>query len=56
MKDLVTTAKDAARLAPWLSHLAAWRIWILPVEVLWEDEGAVDAFLNSWVQTITFVT
>ena len=52
VKDLVTTAKDAARLAPWLSHLAAWRIWILPVEVLWEDESAVDAFLNSWVQTL----
>ena len=52
MQDLVTTAKDAARLDPWLTQLAAWRIWILPLEVQWENEDTVDAFLNSWVRTL----
>ena len=52
VQDLVTTAKDAARLDPWLPQLAAWRIWILPLEVHWEDQDAVNAFINSWVRTL----
>ena len=52
VQDLVTTAKDAARLDPWLPQLSSWRIWVLPVEVQWENEDAVDAFLNSWVHTL----
>ena len=42
VQDLVTTAKDAARLDPWLTQLEGWRIWTLPVEVQWEDQDAVD--------------
>jgi tetraacyldisaccharide 4'-kinase len=52
VQDMVTTAKDAARLDPWLSKMAGWRIWILPVEVAWEDQDAVVRFLNSWVRTL----
>jgi tetraacyldisaccharide-1-P 4'-kinase len=52
VQDLLTTAKDAARLDPWLPQLASWRIWILPMEVHWEDEDTVDVFLNSWVRTL----
>ena len=52
VQDLVTTAKDAARLDPWLPQLAAWRIWTLPLEVHWHDEATLDEFLNSWVRTL----
>ena len=49
---LVTTAKDHVRLEPWLDHLSGWTVSILEHAVVWEQPDRVDAWLETWLQTL----
>jgi len=52
IKTLVTTRKDAVRLAPFQTQLRGWECWVIHTSMTWENPKDVDACLESWTQTL----
>ena len=52
IKALLTTEKDAVRLHDLWPVERKNALWVLPMEIEWEDEGALQAFLESCCQAL----
>ena len=50
--SLITTEKDAVRLQPFESTLSEVEVWVLPLALVWHTEANVQAFLETWTQTL----
>ncbi len=49
---LLTTAKDAVRLEGMMPPEWAEALWVMPMNVHWEEEARLQEFLESWVQAL----
>ena len=52
ISSLVTTEKDAVRLRPFEHILEDVDVWVLPLTLVWHTEARVQAFLETWTQTL----
>jgi tetraacyldisaccharide 4'-kinase len=52
VNTLVTTPKDAVRMAPFESLLEGWECWVIHMSVTWENPKDVESCLESWTQTL----
>ena len=52
ISSLVTTEKDAVRLRPFEHALEGVDVWVLPLTLVWHTEARVQAFLETWTQTL----
>ena len=52
ISSLVTTEKDAVRLRPFEHALKGVDVWVLPLTLVWHTEARVQAFLETWTQTL----
>lgn len=50
--DLLTTTKDAVRLADHLDNLKDWKVWVLPAQIEWTQPDEVEAYLKSWLDSL----
>ena len=50
--SLITTEKDAVRLQPFEATLSEVEVWVLPLTLVWHTEANVQAFLETWTQTL----
>ena len=53
---LLTTEKDAVRLQDMMPSGWEGGLWVLPMTLEWDDEGRLQAFLESWVQALPSLT
>ena len=52
VKSLLTTEKDATRMATVLTPTQREAVWVLPLKIRWDRPELVDDFLKSWAQTL----
>ncbi|MEC8362225.1 MAG: tetraacyldisaccharide 4'-kinase, partial [Bacteroidota bacterium] len=52
ISSLVTTEKDAVRLRRFEHALEDVDVWVLPLTLVWHTEARVQAFLETWTQTL----
>ena len=50
--SLITTEKDAVRLQSFEATLSEVEVWVLPLTLNWHTEANVQAFLETWTQTL----
>lgn len=54
LDGIVTTAKDAVRLKQFSETLKGTKVIIIPIEVKWHNEIALNALVDEWVESTIF--
>ena len=52
VNHILTTEKDATRIAPFLDNLDDACLWILPLSLEWSHEAKLASFLNDWIHSL----
>ncbi|HIO16056.1 MAG TPA: tetraacyldisaccharide 4'-kinase [Flavobacteriales bacterium] len=56
LEGIVTTAKDAVRIKPFMDALKGVRLVIIPLSVKWHDSEAIENWVDEWLESPIFAT